>query len=148
MNTLVRIVYDTNVLVSALVVSADKWAWHRQLWQSGRVIPLASQQTTDEFVRVLSYKKFALEPADKRELLAAYSVYSEAIEVSNAPATPSVRDDSDRPFLELALVGRADALVTGDRDLLEVAPTFSVPILTPRQFANGFENEEGRSARL
>lgn len=141
MNTPVRVVHDTNVLVSALVLSADRWV--RQLWHSGRVIPLASQQTTDELKRVLSYKKFALKLADQRELLAAYLVYSEAVEVLNAPVTPSVRDDTDRPFLELALVGRADALVTGDRDLLEVAPRFSVPILTPRQLLEWLREQGG-----
>lgn len=142
MNRPVRVVHDTNVLVSALVLPTDRFRlW--QFWQSGRVIPLASQQTTDELRRVLSYKKFALEPADQRELLAAYSVYSEAVKVSNAPATPSIRDDTDRPFLELALVGRADALVTGDCHLLEVAPRFPVPILTPRQFREQLR-ERGR----
>lgn len=138
-----RVVHDTNVLVSVLVVSADQWAWHRQLWQSGRVIPLASQRTTDELVRVLSYRKFALKPAAQRELLAEYSVHSETVEVSNAPAIPSVRDDTDRPFLELALVGRADALVTGDQHLLEVAPTFSVPILRPGQFREWLRERGG-----
>lgn len=134
MNTPVRIVHDTNVLVSALVLSPDRGFRLRQLWQSGRVIPLASRQTTDELVRVLSYKKFALEPSEQRELLIEYSEYWEAVEVSNAPATPNVRDVGDRPFLELALAGRADALVTGDRDLLDLVLAFSVVILTPRQF--------------
>lgn len=143
MNTPVRVVHDTNVLVPALVLSADRWVWLRQLWHSGRVIPLASQQTMDELKRVLSYTRFALNPADRRELLAAYLVYSEAVEVSNAPVTPSVCDDTDRPFLELALVGRADALVTGDRHLLEVAPKFSVPILAPPQFRERLRERGG-----
>ena len=50
---------------------------------------------------------------------------------SEPSAVPECRDPFDRPFLELALVGQADALVTGDGDLLAVAPLFSVPILTP-----------------
>lgn len=142
MNTPVRVVHDTNVLVSALLGSANQWSWLRSRWQSGRVIPLVSRQTTDELVRVLSYKKFALRHADQQELLASCSVYWEAVEISNAPATPNVRDDTDQPFLELALVGRADALVTGDRHLLEVAPRFSVPILTPRQFRKRLRERE------
>ncbi len=47
-----------------------------------------------------------------------------------APAVPDCRDPFDRPFLELALAGRADALITGDDDLLVLAPQFSIPILT------------------
>lgn len=134
MRTPVRVVHDTNLLISALVLSADNWSWLRQLWTSGQVIPLTSQQATDEFKQVLSYRKFALDPAAQRELLTEYSLSCEVVEVSTAPAVPSVRDVDDRPFLELAVVGKADALVTGDRHLLEVAPRFSVPILTPGQF--------------
>lgn len=144
MNTPVRVVHDTNVLVSALVF-AKQSLWLRRLWQSGRVIPLTSQQTTNELERVLSYPKFALEPADQKELLTEYSLYCEALEVPSAPATPSVRDIDDRPFLELAIVGQADALVTGDRHLLEVAPNprFSVPILTPPQFREWLRKRGG-----
>ena len=47
------------------------------------------------------------------------------------PAVPECRDPFDRPFLELALVGRADALVTGDADLLALADIFPTPILAP-----------------
>lgn len=143
MNTPVRIVHDTNVLVSALVLSPDRGFWLRQLWQSGRVIPLASQQTTDELVRVLSYEKFALKPTEQQDILMEYSGYWEAVEVSNAPPTPNVRDVEDRPFLELALVGRADALVTGDRDLLNLVLAFSVVILRPQQFREWLRRRGG-----
>ncbi len=40
---------------------------------------------------------------------------------------------SDVPFLQLALSGEADAIVTGDQDLLVLAPAFSVPILTAQE---------------
>ena len=46
---------------------------------------------------------------------------------------PNPRDPNDRPFLELAIAGNADALVTGDNDLLALAPDFPVPIITPRE---------------
>lgn len=134
MKTPVRVVHDTSVLISALVLSASDWSWLRQLWKSGHVIPLTSPQTIDELERVLSYRKFALEPAEQREVLAAYSLRCEIVVVSNAPEVPSVRDVDDRPFLELAFAGEADALVASDHHLLELAPKFSVPILTPRQF--------------
>lgn len=143
MNTPARVVHDTNVLVSALAVFANQPSWLRRLWQNGRVIPLTSQQTTDELERVLSYPKFALEPTDQRELLTEYSLYCEAVEVLSAPATPSVRDIDDRRFLELAIVGRADALVTSDHHLLEVAPRFSIPILTPPQFRERLQEHGG-----
>ncbi|MYE25601.1 MAG: PIN domain-containing protein, partial [Gammaproteobacteria bacterium] len=48
--------------------------------------------------------------------------------------TPPCRDPHDVPFLELALVGRADLLVTGDRDLLGVESSFACPIVTAADF--------------
>ena len=65
-------------------------------------------------------------------MLAEYLPWCEAVTVSEPPDVPDCRDPFDRPFLELALSARADALVTGDGDLLALAPAFPVPILTPR----------------
>ena len=45
------------------------------------------------------------------------------------PPTPPRRDPFDTPFLELALAGGADGLITGDRDLLALAPVFACPIV-------------------
>ena len=53
------------------------------------------------------------------------------MEVAEPPVVPECRDPNDRPFLELALLSNADALVTGDRDLLVLGPVFSIPIITP-----------------
>jgi predicted nucleic acid-binding protein len=52
------------------------------------------------------------------------------VEVSEPPVVPDCRDPKDRPFLELASFARADALVTGDADLLALTPLFSIPIIT------------------
>jgi predicted nucleic acid-binding protein len=52
------------------------------------------------------------------------------VEVSEPPTVPDCRDPKDRPFLELASFARADALVTGDADLLALTPLFSIPIIT------------------
>ena len=60
-------------------------------------------------------------------------------EVVPKPANPSevlVRDPADRWILASAVAGRADVLVTGDRDLLDVADKASLPILDPRGFWN------------
>ena len=81
--------------------------------------------------RVLSYQKFAMTAEDQSDLLEDYLPYCEMVDVSEPPVVPDCRDPSDRPFLELALAGQADALVTGDNDLLALAPVFSVPIIKP-----------------
>jgi predicted nucleic acid-binding protein len=50
------------------------------------------------------------------------------------PTVPACRDPHDRPFLELAVAGKANYLVTGDTDLLDLASGFARPIVTPAAF--------------
>ncbi len=59
--------------------------------------------------------------------------WCERVIVPEGIDAPECRDPSDISFLELALAGRADALVTGDGDLLALAPIFAVPIITPSE---------------
>jgi predicted nucleic acid-binding protein len=61
------------------------------------------------------------------------------VEVSEPPVVPDCRDPKDRPFLELASFARADALVTGDADLLALAQVFPVPIITPHELRSRLE---------
>ncbi|MDE2764166.1 MAG: putative toxin-antitoxin system toxin component, PIN family [Gemmatimonadota bacterium] len=130
-----RWVLDTNVLVSALLFPAGRLTWIRDAWRSGAIVPLASRETTTELIRVLCHPRFGLTPREREDLLADYLPHCESVIVTTPPPVPDCRDHFDRPFLELALASRADALVTGDRDLLALAGVFSVPILTPADAA-------------
>jgi predicted nucleic acid-binding protein len=56
------------------------------------------------------------------------------------PKTPACRDPFDLPFLHLPIAGKADYLVTGDRDLLSPASRFSCPIITAEQSLTKLEN--------
>ena len=126
-----RWVLDTNVLLSALLFPSGRLTWLRDAWRTGTIVPLASRETTTELIRVFCYPKFGLAPREREDLLADYLPHCESVIVSNAPPVPDCRDPFDRPFLELALAGRADALVTGDKDLLALAASFPIPVLTP-----------------
>lgn len=130
--TVPRMVFDTDVLVSALLFPDGRLSWLREAWQSQAVVPLASSDTTRELIRVLFYPKFRLTAGERDDLLADYLPWCETVAVSKQPDTPDCRDPFDRVFLSLALAGRADALITGDDDLLALAPVFPVPILSPR----------------
>ena len=127
-----RLVLDTNVLLSALLFSTGSFSWLRHAWQSEAIRPLASRNTTAELIRVLRYPKFRLTREEREDILADYLPWCETVTVSESPDVPHCRDPFDRPFLELALVGQADALITGDNDLLALSPIFFIPILTPK----------------
>jgi len=128
-----RLVLDTNVLLSALLFRAGVLSWLRPAWQSQVIRPLVSRATTAELIRVLCYPKFRLSDEERDDLLADYLPWCEVVTADPSPSTPECRDPFDRPFLDLALTAQADALVTGDRDLLTMAAHFPIPILTPRQ---------------
>jgi uncharacterized protein len=129
-----RVVLDTNVLVSALLFHAGSLSWLRHAWQSEAIRPLASHNTTTELLRVLSYPKFSLMAAERESLLGDYLPWCEAVIVPGRTRIPDCRDPFDRPFLALAIAAKADALVTGDKDLLALTHEFVVPIFTPKAF--------------
>ena len=129
-----RLVLDTNVLLSALLFHAGSLAWLRRAWQADAIRPLASRATTEELIRVLAYPKFKLTDGNREDLLDDYLPWCETVTVPNPIEVPDCRDPCDRPFLALALAAKADALITGDKDLLVLADSFFVPILTPTDF--------------
>ena len=125
MSAAVRVVLDTNVVLSALVFRAGAAGQVRQAWQLGLVLPLASTATVQELVRVLAYAKFRLSKAEQDELLADYLPYAETVRIPQPPPTvPDCRDVLDLPFMHLAMEGKAQVLVSGDRDLLAIAAEF------------------------
>ena len=125
MSTAIRVVLDTNVVLSALVFRGGAAGQVRQAWQRGLVLPLASTATVQELVRVLAYPKFRLSKAEQDELLADYLPYAETVRILQPPpSVPDCRDVLDLPFMHLAVAGKAQVLVSGDRDLLAVAAEF------------------------
>lgn len=129
-----RFVLDTNVLLSTLLFPVGRLSWIRHAWQSEAFRPLASRNTVEELMRVICYPKFRLTDEDRQDLLEDYLPWCESILVPDILEVPSCRDPWDRPFLQLALAGEAEGLVTGDQDLLVLADTFSVPIIPPVRF--------------
>ena len=135
-----RLVLDTNVLLSSLLFRSGSPVWIRRAWQSDAIRPLASRDSVEELVRVLSYPKFRLTEGDHRELLDDYLPWCETVSVPASMTAPLSRDPSDQPFLALALFAEADALITGAQDLLAMAQAVSVPILTPAAFRQAWPN--------
>jgi putative PIN family toxin of toxin-antitoxin system len=127
-----RVVFDTNVVLSALVFANSRLAPARNAWHAGVCSPLVSRATAAELVRALAYPKFKLTSEEQRELLADYLPYCTTVRMpAKPPKTPASRDRADVPFLQLALAGKAEYVVTGDRDLLALANRFSCAIMKP-----------------
>ena len=125
MTTPMRVVLDTNVVLSALVFGGGAAGRLRVLWQQRALVPLACTATAQELVRVLAYPKVGLSAAEQHELLADYLPYTATVRIPHPPSrVPVCRDPLDAPFLHLAVVGKAQMLVSGDKDLLALAVEF------------------------
>ncbi len=142
-----RLVLDTNVLVSALLFPSGRVSWLRHAWGADRIRPLAGRETTAELIRVLGYPKFRLSDTDRQDLLEDYLPFCETVTVPDPPpVVPECRDPFDRAFLELAVAGRADALVTGDADLQALSSDIAVPILTPAGLKRQLQDDDRTGA--
>ena len=125
MTSPLRVVLNTNVVWSALVFGGGQAGQLRRAWQAGAFVPLVSAVTVQELVRVLAYPKFALAMADQDELLADFLPYAQTVRMPQPlPPVPECREPLDVPFLQLAVTGQAQRLVSGDKDLLAVAQAF------------------------
>jgi len=130
-----RVVLDTNVVVSALVFTYGRSVALREAWQGGRCEPLVSKAAVNELIRVLGFPKFKLVADEQRELLSDYLPYCRTVTIpAKPPKTPPCRDPFDLPFLQLAIVGKAEVLVTGDQDLLGIEGKLTCPIVTLEAF--------------
>jgi uncharacterized protein len=101
-----RVVIDTNLVLSALVFGG-RLSRLRLAWQNNRFIPLASEVTISELVRVLTYPKFKLTNSEQEDLLSDYLPFCDTVLMPDTlPVVPECRDPFDLPFLLLAVVGR------------------------------------------
>ena len=128
-----RIVFDTNVVLSALLFTHGRLSWLVGHWEAGDCVPLISRATAEELTRILAYPKFRLTADEQLEALASYIPYCEAVEIAES-CTVLCRDTKDQPLLDLAESGKADFLVTGDEDLLALAGQTKFLIETPEDY--------------
>ena len=135
MSPLPRAVIDTNVVVSTFVFRAGTLAWLRETIVNRRLIPIVSDETLTELMRVLTYPRFHLNTMDRENILVHYMEHAETLKQPRPRVrTPRCRDPHDEIFIRLAYAALADALITGDNDLIALAPVCRIPILTPVAF--------------
>lgn len=130
-----RVVLDTNVLVSAFVFpGGPPEAVYRQVL-SGETTMVVSRPLLAELGRVL-VEKFDWDPAHAEEVVAQLIRLGELVEPGETIA--DIDDDpDDNRVLEAAAEGAADVIVSGDRHLLALGSWRDIPILKPAEFPTG-----------
>lgn len=128
-----RVVFDSNVWVAALVASGTSKEVVREARRFCELY--TSPYILAEVDRVLS-SKFAADAEqrrDSRRLIEAIC-HIEPDPPADPKRDPSCRDPKDRPILRLALAIHADLLVTGDDDLLILKEIRGIRIVAPSRF--------------
>ena len=123
-----RVFFDTNVLVSAYTARGLSADLFRLVLSEHEV--LTGEVNLDEFRCVLEgrFRVPTSEGARAERELREHTIVEKP---STVPAL-EIRDPDDAWVLASAVAGQADALVTGDQDLLDVAGSGPIPILSPR----------------
>ncbi|MDI3500981.1 MAG: uncharacterized protein PWP22_752 [Thermoanaerobacter sp.] len=128
---MIRAVIDTNVFVSILFGSPvmkellESCATYKFTW-------VISEEIYSEYKRVIEYKKFNFSEEIKQKLLYFIEELAEFVHVSNNVTVS--RDKDDNKFINCAIDGNCNFVVSGDKDLLEIKEYGGIYIVTVKEF--------------
>lgn len=137
-----RLVLDTNVLVSGLLFPGGPPSRLVKAWRAGAFDLVISDFVLDELVRTWQHltPRLKVAPNDLADFLDTIGVRAELLRVDAdmlaQAGAAKLRDPNDLPILALLIRSAADFLVTGDKDLLVLADAY--PILSPADFVGRF----------
>jgi len=136
MRTLKRVVVETNVFVSRLLRfdSVPGRAVEKAMHDA---VVLVSPATMSELAQVLAEAKFDRYVTIEQRIQFIRLIATMAEFVPIIHPVRECRDPKDDMFLELALNGRAELIITGDADLLEMHPWREIAILSPSDYLRG-----------
>jgi uncharacterized protein len=127
-----RVVLDTNVLVSGLAYPGSVPGRIVSVWRQGGLDVVLSRYILDEMSRVLPrLARIRLSPDEIRDLVDSFMFLADIVEPDGG-RDESLRDPADQQVLGTLLAAKVDYLITGDKDLLALAERY--PIVTPAAF--------------
>jgi len=132
-----RVVLDTNVVISGFLSPGGPAASLVDLWAEGKITVLVSPPLVEEYLGVLARPKFdrAGPTAERLHLLQELIALDNTELVVPKEKVAVIKEDpADNLVLECAAAGRADYIVSGDGHLLRLEKFREIPIITPRRF--------------
>lgn len=132
-----RVVLDTNVWISGVFFRKGVPARLLDSWVDGRFQTIITTSTLFELTEQLhkKTKRFGASPKLADRWLGYIDMYAEFVLAQNC-VSGVCRDPKDDQFLDAVVSGAAAYLVTGDKDLLVLRTYQTIPIITPREFAD------------
>ncbi len=143
-----RVVLDTNVIVSATLIRGGNEDQILRAWQHGSFDLVLSPPILEELGRALFYERLRklrwMTDGEVAELLRALA--AGGVVVSGRVKVKASRDPDDDKFLAAAIEGVAEVVVTGDRDLLDLKSYRGVRIVRPTRFLTTIRRVSGRKS--
>jgi len=127
-----RVVLDTNVLISGLLSANGPPGWILEAFMTGDLTLAFDSAIREEYEDVLRREEFGFPPSDVEHLLAALDRFGLLVPAVLPPPSP-LPDPDDDPFLAVAMATAA-VLVTGNLKHYPAAACGDVVVQTPRQF--------------
>ena len=134
-----RIVLDTNVLVSGLLTPFNAPGEIVRMTSSGALRLCYDARILSEYKSVLHRPKFNLDPYHVSVLLD--QIKTTGHPVAGIPLKKSLPDSTDEPFLEVAIAGKAASLVTGNLKHYPPAERQGVPVFSPAEFLKFYRKQ-------
>jgi len=127
-----KVVLDTNVTISALFWEGNPRKIY-DLVRDGKLNMLLSDDMEKEIIRVLGYEKFGLSPQEILPFLRNLRTHARHVE-TKSKIFVVIDDPTDNIFLECALDGSADFIISGDKHLLAIKVYKGVEIMRAGEF--------------
>lgn len=134
----VRVVFDTNIIISAIGFGGRRLDALLQAFDEN-VQLVASEETLAELERVFTYEHLPFTTYEQVQYPAIIRLEAEVVEPKRS--LDVVRDSDDDKFIECAIAGEADYIVSGDKDLREVGSYDDIEIITAAEFLSLFDRE-------
>ncbi len=134
-----RVVIDTNIIVSAYLGGVLEIILKE--FKTGKFIFVVSKAIADEYFHVLRRPRLKIERDEFEDFVSLLTRKAEFVAPTET-VTIIKADPTDNKFLEAALEGKADCIVSGDSHLLELKTFRGIPILTAREFIARLKSRE------
>lgn len=132
-----RVVLDTNVFVSAVL--GGKLGIILDEWKAGTFTLIVTDSIAAEYIDVINRPKFKI-PSDEIVGVTDFLLDTAEFVTSAEEIFVVAADPTDNKFLEAAVAGQVDFIVSGDNHLLDLGTFREIPIIKPRQFLDDLES--------
>lgn len=138
-----RIVTDTNVLISATFWYGDSFRI-LELVEKGKIKLILSPEILDEYTKVLQYEEIQEKIRDKHlNILLTVGKIAELAEIIILQSTHKlIRDSDDDKFINCAMDGKAEWIISKDEDLLALKEFQGIKIIKPEEFLKMIQENE------